>query len=204
MKLIVGLGNPGLSYERTRHNAGFMVVDRLARRHAPGATARGRFQSAVVEGRIGNEPCLFMKPTTYMNRSGGAVAEAVNFYKLDHSTDLMVISDDVALPCGSIRLRPGGGAGGHNGLTDVQRALGSDAYPRCRVGVDASPALIDQADYVLGRFTEEQWALVEPALERAADAVEIFVSRGMAVAMNQFNAVPGPRREPGGSPGPES
>lgn len=190
MKLIVGLGNPGTTYENTRHNAGFMVLDRLVQRHAPGASVRGRFNAAVVEATIGGEPCLLLKPMNYMNRSGAPVAEAVRFYKLEPATDLLVLVDDVALPCGVIRLRPSGGAGGHNGLTDVQRALGTDVYPRCRIGIDPSPPFMDQADYVLGRFTPEQRALIEPALDRAADAVEVFVTRGLTPAMNLFNAPP--------------
>jgi peptidyl-tRNA hydrolase, PTH1 family len=194
MKLIVGLGNPGTTYENTRHNAGFMVVDRLAQRHAPGAPARARFNAATVEARIDGEPCLLFKPMTYMNRSGLPVAEAVRFYKLDPAADLLVLVDDVALPCGAIRLRASGGAGGHNGLTDLQRALGAEAYPRCRIGIDPSPPFMDQADYVLGRFTPEQWALVDPALNRAADAAEMFIARGIEAAMNTFNAPAAPRQ----------
>lgn len=188
MKLIVGLGNPGKDYERTRHNAGYLAVDRLIGRHAPGSIPRARFNAAVVEARIDAEPCLFMKPTTYMNRSGAAVAEAVGFYKLLPASDLFVIVDDVALPCGAVRVRPGGGAGGHNGLSDLLRALGTQAWPRCRIGVDATPAFMNQADYVLGRFSDEQWPLVDPAISRAAEAAEVFVRRGIDAAMNQFNA----------------
>jgi peptidyl-tRNA hydrolase, PTH1 family len=199
VKLLVGLGNPGPRYERTRHNAGYLVVDRLASRHAPGQTPKGRFQSAVVEARIGGTPCLLMKPGTFMNRSGQAVGEAVRFHKADPAADLLVIVDDVALPCGSIRVRPGGGAGGHNGLSDIQRALGTDAYARLRIGIDAAPPFMDQADYVLGRFSEDQWAAVEPSLERAADAAEAFVAEGVDAAMNRFNT-----RAPGRGEGPDS
>lgn len=200
MKLIVGLGNPGKQYERTRHNAGFMAIDRLVERHAPGAPARARFNAAAVEAKVGGEACLLLKPTTYMNRSGGAVADAVRFYKVDPSKDLLVLVDDVALPCGAIRVRAGGGAGGHNGLADIHRALGSQAYPRCRIGVDATPPYMNQADYVLGRFTDEQWALVAPALDRAADAAEVFIAKGVDAAMNQFNPKDPPRK---GTPKPE-
>lgn len=192
MKLIVGLGNPGKNYEKTRHNAGFMVVDRLVQRHGAGAPVKARFNAAVVEAPIGGQPCLLMKPTVFMNRSGQSVAEAVRFYKLDPALDMMVFVDDVALPPGALRIRPGGGAGGHNGLADIQRLLGADTYPRCRIGIDASPEYIDQADYVLGRFTDEQLALVGPAIDRAADAAEVFVSQGLDAAMNRFNAPPSP------------
>ncbi len=119
MKLIVGLGNPGPKYDSTRHNVGFDVLDRMARRHAGGAVARSRFHAAVVEASVAGETTLLIKPTTYMNRSGQAVSEAVRFYQLDPATDLLVIVDDTALACGMIRLRNDGGAGGHNGLTDV-------------------------------------------------------------------------------------
>ncbi len=190
MKLIVGLGNPGKNYQQTRHNAGYVAVDRLIERHAPGATVRGRFNSAVVEAPVRGEPCLLMKPATYMNRSGAPIAEAVNFYKLNTASDLFVIVDDVALPSGALRIRPGGGAGGHNGLSDIQRALGTEAWPRCRIGIGASPEFMDQADYVLGRFTDWEWAVVEPAIVKAADAAEVFVERGIDAAMNQFNVRP--------------
>jgi PTH1 family peptidyl-tRNA hydrolase len=192
MKLLVGLGNPGKNYERTRHNAGFLVIDRLAGRHAGTNPTKARFKAAVVEAPVRGEPCLLMKPTTYMNKSGEAVAEAVRFYKLDPASDVLVLVDDIALPSGSIRIRPGGGAGGHNGLSDIQRALGTDAYPRLRIGIDSKPPFMDQADYVLGKFDEQQWAMVQPALDKAADAAEVFATKGLDAAMNQFNAPPMP------------
>jgi PTH1 family peptidyl-tRNA hydrolase len=187
MKLIVGLGNPGSQYEKTRHNAGFMVVDRLARRHFADQTPKGRFQGVVVEGAMGGERCVLLKPATYMNRSGGAVAQAAGFYKIDLASDLLVFVDDVALPLGSLRIRTSGSAGGHNGLTDIQRALGSESYPRCRIGIDARPVFMEQADYVLGRFTPEEWDVLQPAIDKAADAAEVFVREGAAAAMNRFN-----------------
>ncbi len=198
MKLIVGLGNPGRQYDKTRHNAGFMVVDRLVAKHAPGVPAKARFNAAVTECKFGAEAVLLMKPTTFMNRSGSSVAEAVRFYKLEPAKDVLVLVDDVALPAGAIRIRPGGGAGGHNGLTDITKALGADTYARLRIGVDATPEFMDQADYVLGRFTDEQWTLVDPALKRAADASEVFVTQGLDAAMNRFNAPdrpPKPKKE---------
>ena len=197
MKLIVGLGNPGSQYEKTRHNAGFMAVDRIARRHFAGETPRGRFQGAVLEGSVKGERCVLLKPTTYMNRSGAAVAQAANFYKIDVSSDLLVFVDDLALPLGARRLRAAGAAGGHNGLSDIQRALGTEAYPRCRIGIDARPAFMDQADYVLGRLTAEEMAVMDPALDRAADAAEVFISEGITPAMNRFNATgPKPQKPP--------
>lgn len=186
MKLIVGLGNPGTQYDRTRHNVGFDVLDRLARRYASGAIARSRFHGAVVEARVQNESALLLKPLTYMNRSGQAVSEAVRFYKLDPASDLLVIVDDVALPCGTIRLRPEGGAGGHNGLIDIEQKLSSGAYARLRIGIDR-PESTPQAAYVLGRFRPDQLELVEPALNDAADAAACWVMHGITEAMNRYN-----------------
>lgn len=195
MKLIVGLGNPGLQYEKTRHNVGFMAMDILATKHAPGVPARARFHSASVEaplpGPAGEERCMLLKPTTFMNRSGLAVADAIRFYKLDPACDLFVIVDDIYLPCGGLRVRADGSAAGHNGLADIERALGTHVYPRCRIGVDA-PGIIPQADYVLGRFTDDQWPLARQAIQRAAEAAEVFVRSGLNTCMNRFNAKPGP------------
>ena len=207
MKLIVGLGNPGRQYDKTRHNAGYMVIDRLVEKLAKGATPKARFNAALFDAKVGAEAVLLMKPTTYMNRSGAAIAEAVRFYKLLPATDVFVIVDDVALPTGALRLRPGGGAGGHNGLTDIEQALGTDAYPRLRIGIGATPEYMDQADYVLGRFTDEEWDVMGPAIAKGADAAEVFLTFGLDAAMNRFNAPdrpPKPKRErPPPSEGPD-
>ncbi|MCB9839102.1 MAG: aminoacyl-tRNA hydrolase [Phycisphaeraceae bacterium] len=187
MKLIVGLGNPGRDYDRTRHNAGFMAVDRLARRHAAGAIARGQFHAMTLEAAIpGAGKCLLIKPNTYMNRSGLAVGEAVRFYKCSPVEDVLIIVDEVALPVGSIRLRAGGSAGGHNGLADIERALGTSDYPRLRIGV-GEPEFAARRDHVLGRFTDEESTALEPALERACDAAERWAAEGVIKAMNEFN-----------------
>jgi PTH1 family peptidyl-tRNA hydrolase len=191
MKLIVGLGNPGRDYAGTRHNAGFMVVERIAERHGL-AGAKGRFHASVIETTFGGEKTLLMEPTTYMNRSGQAVGEAARYHKLEPE-QIMVVVDDTALPLGAIRIRPKGGAGSHNGLADIQRALGSDAYPRLRLGVGA-PEIngqpVAQRDYVLGRFTEEQRQTLIPALDRAAEAAETWAAQGIDAAMNRYNAQP--------------
>ncbi len=204
MKLIVGLGNPGPQYEKTRHNAGFMAVDRLARRWASGDPPKGRFSGIAVEAVIKGARCVLLKPTTYMNLSGKSVAEAIGFYKLDPAMDMLVIVDDVALPVGTIRVRASGSAGGHNGLIDIQLKLGTDAYPRLRIGVDACPPMMSLEDYVLGRFTGEQTALLEPALDKAADAAETFVSKGVAAAMNAFNTRPAGSASPSDDAGSAS
>lgn len=198
MKLIVGLGNPGSEYTRTRHNAGFMVVDALASTFAPGAIAKGRFQSVTLDATIDGEKCLLLKPTTYMNLSGQAVGEAARFFKIDPIVDMLVIVDDLYLPTGTIRLRSGGGAGGHNGLSDIQRAIGSDAYPRLRVGVGmqpngGKPAQMNQSDFVLSRFMSEEAPLLEASIAKAAQAAACFATKGINGAMNQFNAPETPK-----------
>lgn len=187
MKIIVGLGNPGRQYANTRHNAGYMVVDRLIERHAPGESVRLKHQADTVEARIGGEKTLLMKPVTYMNRSGLSVQDAARFYKIDPASDLLVVTDDLSLPVGTIRVRASGSDGGHNGLKDITRALGGDNYPRLRVGIDAKPPFMDQADWVLSRFPGEDEAKVESAVEQAADAAECFIAEGAISAMNKFN-----------------
>jgi peptidyl-tRNA hydrolase, PTH1 family len=188
MKLIVGLGNPGIEYTRTRHNAGFMVLERLAERAGLSLNSkpRGRFHASTLEGPVAAERCLLLQPMTFMNRSGLAVAEAVNFFKLDLK-ELLVVVDDVALPVGRLRLRPDGSDGGHNGLADIERALGSRAYPRLRIGIDP-PGPVPQVDYVLGAFSPAQLRLLQPVLDTACDAIECWITRGVAIAMTRYNA----------------
>lgn len=187
MKLLVGLGNPGAEYVKTRHNAGFMAIDLLAERHGSGQVARSKFNAMLLDVPVSGQRCLLMKPVTYMNRSGQAIAEACRFYKLDASKDVLVLVDDVALPCGAVRLKATGGAGGHNGLTDIARKLGSENYARLRIGIDEKPPVMRLEDYVLGRFTEEQMDRLTPALKQAADAAEVFAAEGIDAAMNKFN-----------------
>jgi PTH1 family peptidyl-tRNA hydrolase len=201
MKLIVGLGNPGPEYEKTRHNAGFMALDRWwARRGDTASVAKSRFSGITRELSLGTERCVLLKPTVYMNLSGRSVAEAVNFFKIDPTKDLLVIVDDVALPTGVVRVRPGGGAGGHNGLRSIQQSISTQAYTRLRIGIDACPPVMALEDYVLGRFTGEQTALLGPAIEKAVEATEVFVLEGAEAAMNKFNGPaeekPKPPRKP--------
>jgi len=186
MKLIVGLGNPGPEYDRTRHNVGFVVLDRLARRHSPGSIARAKFQGAMIDASIDDEKVVLLKPLTFMNRSGQCVQEAVAFYKIDVMHDLLVLVDDLALPCGSIRLRGDGSAGGHNGLADIEQKLATRMYPRVRIGIDGR-GQVPQKDYVLGRFRPEQETLMEPALEEAVEAAEVWCRQSLTEAMNRFN-----------------
>jgi len=200
MKLIVGLGNPGAQYERTRHNAGFMAVDRLRDACAPSEIWKSKFQSMMVEGRLAENAdgsgmtgkVAILKPMTYMNLSGRAVADAVRFYKLDPDSDILVLVDDVALPCGQLRIRAKGGTGGHNGLASIQQMLGTSSYARLRIGIDP-PGIIPQVDYVLGRFTDEQMVELEKAVRTTIDAVRTWVHKGAVAAMNAFNAPDEPR-----------
>ncbi len=196
MKLIVGLGNPGTTYTNTRHNVGAEVVDRLASRHSL-SIPRSQFHSRTHDGQIAGQRCMLIQPMTYMNRSGLAVGEAVRFYKIDPTVDLLVIVDEVALPVGQIRLRGEGGTGGHNGLGDIEQALATSAYPRLRIGVDP-PGRVPQADYVLSGFTPKQKRVIEPTLDRACDAVECWLEHGIEQAMNNFNANPAaaPKTQP--------
>ncbi|MEM6751153.1 MAG: aminoacyl-tRNA hydrolase [Planctomycetota bacterium] len=188
MKLIVGLGNPGTEYANTRHNAGFLALDRYARRLGVDADpVRSKFHGAALDAFARGEKLLLLKPMTYMNRSGLAVGEAVRFHKLDPETDLLVIVDDLALPAGTIRLRAAGSPGGHNGLIDIERLLATRAYPRLRIGIDPK-GRAPQSDYVLGRFTEDQWAQVDPALDKACDAVDLWLQHGVDKAMSLANA----------------
>lgn len=193
MKLIVGLGNPGPEYANTRHNAGFMAVRRVAERLSAGAGGAGsvkkKFHAEVVEGELAGQRVMLMSPLTYMNRSGLAVGEAAAFYKVS-SSGVMVLVDDFALPLGSIRLRASGGAGGHNGLGDIERALGTMKYPRLRIGVGAPEVEgrpVGHVDHVLGPFDEEQRRALEPALDSAADAVMCWLRDGIDLAMTRFN-----------------
>ncbi len=187
MRLVVGIGNPGPEYDRTRHNVGFEALDRLSRRVAPGEVARSRFQGATIETTVDDEKVLLLKPLTYVNRTGQSVAEAVRFYKLEPKSDLLVLVDDTALPCGRIRMRASGGAGGHNGLRDIASRLGSDDWARLRIGID-SPGDIPLSSYVLGKFRPDQQDAVDQGIEEAVDAADHWITRGVTATMNAFNA----------------
>ncbi|MBC8309155.1 MAG: aminoacyl-tRNA hydrolase [Phycisphaerales bacterium] len=186
MKLIVGLGNPGSKYNRTRHNVGFEVIDSIARQLAPGEPATSKFDAVVIEARANGEKVLLMKPQQFMNRSGQPIKQAISFYKADPTVDLLLVVDDIHLPCGSIRLKNNGTAGGHNGLTDVTNHLGGGEWARLRIGVD-EPGLIPQSDYVLGKFTPDQQEIIEPALSHAVNAAITWIHSGIDEAMNIFN-----------------
>lgn len=198
MKLVVGLGNPGREYLATRHNVGFEVINHLAARFGwmkPedfDRLAKAKFDSLMYDGPFGTEKIVLLKPTTFMNLSGRAVQSALAFYQLA-PTDIMIVLDDVALPAGKIRIRTGGSSGGHNGLKDIEQSLGTDQYPRLRIGIDAPPPRIPQRDYVLGQFSDEQRPKIEAAYKRATDAIVTWIERGIGQAMNVFNTDPEPK-----------
>lgn len=185
MKLVVGLGNPGPRYEGTRHNVGFAAVDLLARRHRLEWQAAPRgIEALVANWRIGG--AIVAKPLTFMNLSGGAMVGLLQFYKIPLE-DMIVLVDEVQLETGRVRIRPDGSAGGHNGLKSAIASLGSQAFPRLRIGVGRGDTRRDLADHVLARFDPEERSVIDDAVERAADAAELFVADGVSTAMNRFN-----------------
>ena len=187
MKLVVGLGNPGSEYRDTRHNVGFLVADELAHRWRVPDAWREKFAALHIRTTVGDEAVIVAKPLTFMNLSGQAVAGLAAFYQID-PVDVLVVTDDVALPLGRLRARPEGGAGGHNGLKSIIQHLGTQAFPRVRVGVGRGDDRRDLADYVLGRFEAGERETVSAAVLRAADATEKFLSDGIERVMSAFNA----------------
>lgn len=188
VKLIVGLGNPGPQYVRTRHNLGFEAVDLLARRLGV-AFSKEKHNGLIAEAAEGAERFLLVKPMTFMNRSGDCVA-ALARNKVFDPADILVAVDEVALPLGRLRLRPGGSAGGHNGLKSLIERLGSPDFPRVRMGVGAKEAGRDLASHVLSRFRPEEWPAAEAMVARAADAMLCWVTHGIEETMNRYNAGP--------------
>lgn len=185
--LITGLGNPGREYRDTRHNVGFMLLDRLAERFKLRFT-RLESQALVTKAEYEGKRLVLAKPQTFMNLSGRPVGALIRFYKIPHS-NLLVVYDDVDLPFGTLRMRPGGGSAGQKGMGSIIERLGSDAFPRLRIGIGRPPGRMEAADYVLQEFSkaEKEQALI--ILDRAVEAVLTFVSTGIDQAMNQFNPV---------------
>jgi PTH1 family peptidyl-tRNA hydrolase len=197
VKLIVGLGNPGPEYRDTRHNVGFMIADVLVDRWRVADQWREKFEALQIKTTVGRRSdsqlvaggnqIVIVKPLTFMNLSGQAVSALAGFYKIDPA-DVFIVTDDVALPLGKLRARREGGAGGHNGLKSVIQHLGTQAFPRMRVGVGRGADGRDLSDHVLGRFDAAERDTVSAAVLRAADATEMFISEGIERVMNAFNA----------------
>ena len=184
--LIVFLGNPGPRYEMTRHNAGFMAADAMAKEKNVNIN-KARFKALTATCDIGDESVLLMKPQTFMNLSGDAVAQAAKFYKIPPER-VIVVSDEISLPIGKLRIRTKGSAGGHNGLKDIIAKLGTDAFPRIRIGVGAPPHPdYDMADWVLSSFKNQDAEDMLAAAERAAQAAQCYITQGADRAMNRFN-----------------
>ncbi len=186
MYLIVGLGNPGREYQNTRHNIGYDVIDRLA--EAENISVLEKKHKAVIgKGLVAGEKCVLAKPVTYMNLSGESVRELIDYYKADETAQLIVISDDISLDVGQIRVRKKGSAGGHNGLKNIIAHLGHDSFIRVKMGVGEKPKGWDLADYVLGHFSGEERKVMNEACDRAAEAIRTILSDGADAAMNRFN-----------------
>ncbi len=184
MKIVVGLGNPGKKYDGTRHNVGYAVVDALA--IGPGVSSyHSRFDSQVAEFHEGDQKVLLLKPETFMNLSGRATRQALDFYQVER-TDLLIVCDDINLPLGKLRFRARGTHGGHNGLRDIQNHLDSTDYCRLRIGVGAPPEE-GLVDYVLGRFRPSEKPMIRDAIEMAVQGVVLWVRQGIEPCMNQYN-----------------
>ena len=183
--LVVFLGNPGPKYAGTRHNAGFLTADAAEKRYGVSIN-RSRFKALTASCELGGEKVLFMKPQTYMNLSGDAVQQAVSFYKIP-AEHVLVVSDEMSLPVGKIRIRTKGSAGGHNGLKSIISVLGTENFPRIRLGVGAPPPEYDVKDWVLSTFRNQDAEDFYAAAERAAQAVEAYITLGPEKAMNLYN-----------------
>jgi PTH1 family peptidyl-tRNA hydrolase len=188
--LIVGLGNPGADYARTRHNAGFLVADRLAQQWQTGWTYERKFNARVASAQRGRRRVLLCQPQTYMNASGEAVRAVVDFYQVPLPA-LLVVVDDADLALGELRLRPGGSGGGHHGLESIEQHLGTRDYARLRIGIGRQSGAREITGYVLGRFSSTEAALADRVLTVAANQAEAWLEAGIQKAMSQFNGVVG-------------
>ncbi|MBS6396954.1 MAG: aminoacyl-tRNA hydrolase [Clostridiales bacterium] len=186
MYIIAGLGNPGRKYEKTRHNVGFQVIDRLAEKYHIDMNTK-KHKAVCGTGVIEGMKVLLVKPQTYMNLSGESIREAADFYKIDPEEELLVIYDDVSLKPGQLRIRKKGSAGGHNGIKSIIQHLGTQAFPRIKVGVGEKPEGYDLADYVLGHFSGEDEKEMREAYGRAAQAAAAILTEGPDRAMNEYN-----------------
>jgi PTH1 family peptidyl-tRNA hydrolase len=194
VKLIVGLGNPGIEYQFTPHNAGFLAIDRIAERSGVQLTNR-RCKALTAMARVAGHEVILAKPETFMNLSGNAVGALLNEYELNERTDLIVLYDDLALAMGTIRIRERGSSGGHNGVKSISGVLGTEDWIRIRIGVgkqtpEGEPVNAGGTDYLLSPMRKQELAVMDEVLDRAAQAAEAILSKGVLAAMSEFNAVP--------------
>ena len=186
MKIIVGLGNPTKEYAGTRHNVGFSVIYNISDAYNIPVETK-KHKALIGKGIIEGEKVILAMPQTYMNLSGESVRELVDYYKIDPEEELIVIYDDINLAPGKLRIRPKGSAGGHNGIKNIIAHLGTQVFPRIRIGVGEKPKGWDLADYVLGRFSKEEQPVIRESADRARQAVATILTEGIASAMNKFN-----------------
>ena len=186
MYIIVGLGNPKKEYDNTRHNIGFDVIDALADSNRIGMTEK-KHKAVIGKGIIAGQKVLLAKPQTYMNLSGESVRELVDYFKIDETTELIVISDDISLDVGQLRIRKKGSAGGHNGLKNIILHLGHDSFHRIKMGVGEKPKNYDLADYVLGHFPKEERLVMDESVKDACKAIELMINDDVDGAMNLYN-----------------
>lgn len=186
MFIIAGLGNPDRQYEGTRHNAGFDVIDRIAEKYNIAVDTK-KHRACIGKGIIGGQKVLLAKPQTYMNLSGESIRGLVDYYKIDEENELLVVYDDISLDVGQLRIRAKGSAGGHNGIKNIIAHLGTQVFPRIKVGVGEKPKGYDLADYVLGHFSKAERERMEEGYDNAVRAAEMIVTGQLNEAMNEFN-----------------
>jgi len=186
LRLVVGLGNPGPQYADTRHNAGFWLVDELARQHGGHFRPEAKYHGETCRIALAGQDLWLLKPMTFMNRSGQSVAALARFHRIPPAA-ILVAHDDLDLPLGTLRLRPGGGSGGQKGIASTIEQMGTADFPRMRMGIDRPPGQMDAAAYVLQSFNAKEQEFVAAVLDRAVKAVQVFIERGLETAMNQFN-----------------
>ncbi len=186
MFIIAGLGNPDRQYEGTRHNAGFDVIDRIAEKYNIAVDTK-KHRACIGKGIIGGQKVLLAKPQTYMNLSGESIRSLVDYYKIDEENELLVVYDDISLDVGQLRIRAKGSAGGHNGIKNIIAHLGTEVFPRIKVGVGEKPKGYDLADYVLGHFSKAERERMEEGYDNAVRAAEMIVTGQLNEAMNEFN-----------------
>ena len=192
MFIIAGLGNPTLRYDGTRHNVGFEVIDTLADKYNIAVETR-KSRALIGKGIIAGQKVILVKPQTYMNLSGESIGALADYYKIDEENELLVIYDDVSLDVGQLRIRRKGSAGGHNGIKNIIAHLGTDVFPRIKVGVGEKPKGYDLADYVLGHFSGEDREIMRESYRKAADAVEMILEGDLSGAMNTYNKKAAPK-----------